>query len=828
MRRIGTWMLGLALVLQADGASAQPAEPKPVVDARGDPLPPGASLRLGTVAFRHRFSMPSLAFAPNGKTVASPDNDHVNVWEIATGKLVRAVTLAPPAPGSEWRFRDVAFSPDGSLLLASVGILQSDGTELPPSRVFVWDAASGRFQRALNRAFVNGFCFCGDSRTIAIAERLQISLWDVTTGRQTRDESPLPDGVLKTIAFVPRSKQLVTGDEEGRIRFWKLAGLEMGDSFELMTPVNALAASPDGKFVAQAGAKMILWDVVAGKLSAKLHYGDVVGGSVAFSPDGTLLASCHDFGDLVVWDVPSVKKRLVIRNSGWNRETHLQFSPDSKVLACGGQDGALRFWDPRTGKRLHATDGHEGAVTMVTFSPGGDRLASGAGDRTVRVWDTSSGKEIRRHEEQYGMGIAWSPDGSKLATSGTSPSNGKPGNNAQLWDAKSGKPLRESSDAGHLWSVAFSAEGKIVEIGSDCELRWRDPQTDRIVGRCKPMIIPVRLTLLRDGRHAVITGWDTPVSSLVRSVVVWDLVANRRLRALVTLEPTGNFLFVAAISPDEKHLATGCPPLKVYDLPEAKSQRTLDESNANLYSVAFAPSGKILACGRDKETFELWDVASGQKIATQVARQGKVESLDFSPDGRTLATGGADGTVLVWRLHDLLAGDAQKTDVETLWLDLQRTDDVRRAYRAIERLAGRPDESLPLFRERLKPRSPVPPERLARMFADLDDDDFATREQATRDVIALGELVEFDLKKLQRETSSPEVVRRAAGILERLAKRSPADERALRAVLALEAIDGPEAIRLLEELGRGAPGAALTLEARAATERIARRRRASQ
>ncbi|HEX3314981.1 MAG TPA: hypothetical protein VHR72_08830, partial [Gemmataceae bacterium] len=153
---------------------------------------------------------------------------------------------------------------------------------------------------------------------------------------------------------------------------------------------------------------------------------------------------------------------------------------------------------------------------------------------------------------------------------------------------------------------------------------------------------------------------------------------------------------------------------------------------------------------------------------------------------------------------------------------------IPKAYRAIERIAARPDEALPFLRKHLQPRTPAPAERVARLLADLDADDFGKRERAARDLAAFGDVIDADFKKRRKETSSAEVARRISGILDRIANRPPAEERSLRAVLALEAIGSADAIRFLEELGRGAPGTALTLEARAASERIARRLKASQ
>ena len=155
MRRIillfATAILGIVGSPMSSRVDAQ-SESKPKLDTHGDPLPPGASLRLGSIAFRHRFWMPRFAYAPDGKTIAATDGDHVTIWDIANEKVVRTMTVAPPVPDSTWLFSRVAYSPDGTLLVASVGTCPQEAKWTNDGRIFVFDAASGRFLRDFNRA----------------------------------------------------------------------------------------------------------------------------------------------------------------------------------------------------------------------------------------------------------------------------------------------------------------------------------------------------------------------------------------------------------------------------------------------------------------------------------------------------------------------------------------------------------------------------------------------------------------------------------------------------------------------------------------------------
>jgi WD40 repeat protein len=804
---------------------AQP-ESTPKLDVHGDPLPPGVSLRLGTVAFRHQNWLARLAFRRDGKAVAAPDGDHINVWDLAKAKVVKAYRIDPPAKGSRWWYEHVAYSPDGSLLLASAA---NTATDRSPSRIFVWEAESGRFLRALNRSFVAGFCFCGDNRTIAVAEKSQVTVWDVATGQKAGPDSPVIDGRLTSVSFISDSKRIVTADKAGNLHFRTLDGLGKESTTNAVRDAEALAVSPDSKFVAIGGSSLVLWDIGAVRVAADAKDLPAKAASVAFSPDGSLLASSHTYGDVVVWEMPTLKKRHVFR--GWC-QPEVQFSPDGKTLAVADQgDSALRFWDPRTGRRLHETGGHDSRLVSIAFSPRGDRILTSSYDRTVRLWDASTGKEIRRHDDPVPDnsdinenfrpsigGVAWSPDGAMYA------------GGARVFDSRDGKLLHKLSDRTRIDDVAFSRDGKFLvaegadfgfakegrrEVTQPGRIRWWDAKSGNLLGEFAPLTGGHQVAALTpDGNKLVLTGYDSKGVT-----VVWDLNANRRIADF-----PGSYTL--AVSADGKFFIDAANSVRLFDMSGPTRLRTFAEGGIFIRCLALSPNGKIAAVGRvlsESPVVELWDIATARKIASFGTDHGWTDKLAFSPDGRSIATG-SHSTVLLWRLRDLLAGDGETTELASSWNDLGG-DDIPKAYRAIELLAARPDEAMKLFRQHVKPRTPAPAERVARLFADLEADDFGKREQATRDLAELGDVLEQVLVKLRKETSSPEVARRVGVILDRIANRKVADE---LVVQTLEAIASADAIRLLEELGRGAPGASLTIEAQAATERIVRRGQAVQ
>jgi hypothetical protein len=219
----------------------------------------------------------------------------------------------------------------------------------------------------------------------------------------------------------------------------------------------------------------------------------------------------------------------------------------------------------------------------------------------------------------------------------------------------------------------------------------------------------------------------------------------------------------------------------------------------------------------------LWEVVTGQLRATLAGHAGEVSALAFAPDGRVLASGSVDTTILTWGLTALAARPTHR-ELAALWADL--AGDAAQSYQAIRALAASPEQAVSFLRERLKPVRPLTAadrKRIARWLADLDSDRFEVRQRAAAELEALGEPAAPALRKALG-SPSPEVRRRAEALLAKVDGPSLTPERlrALRAVEALEHAGTPEARRLLEALSRGAAEAPLTREARLALERLAR------
>ncbi len=253
---------------------------------------------------------------------------------------------------------------------------------------------------------------------------------------------------------------------------------------------------------------------------------------------------------------------------------------------------------------------------------------------------------------------------------------------------------------------------------------------------------------------------------------------------------------------------------------------------------AFSPDGRLLAAddggarvGRYGgpwfgSSLTFWDVRTGEKQSQLSAHQAPIHCIAFAPDGKTLATGSADHSILVWktpaRKAEGPAGNATPKQLLGWWTHLGGAD-AAAAHQAGGKLLLHPKQAVRLIRDHVKPMVAADPKQVRAWIADLDSETFETRENACSRLEALGELVEPDLRRALEGGPPLGVRKRLESLLESTTDLSPRHVLTVRALTLLEQIGSPEARRVLDGLARGAPAARITAEAKVRLQRLASR-----
>ena len=449
--------------------------------------------------------------------------------------------------------------------------------------------------------------------------------------------------------------------------------------------VSSVAFSPDGQLLAagtQEGQTRI-WR------TADWQPVQILKGTLAcFSPDGQTLAIRSHDSTLELWDVADAATSA----SGQTIQT-LQghaatvssacFSPDGQTLASGSADQTIRLWDVASGQTIQLLQGHGDAVASIHFSPNGQTLASGSMDQTIRLWDLVSGQTIQILQGHGGSvkSVCFSSDGQTLASGGRDQT-------IRLWDAASGQEIQTlQGHTDRVRAVCFSPDGQTLASGSDDQtIRLWDVVNGQTIRTLQGNNDPIEsLCFSPDGQILASGSWDN-------SIHLWNVTSPKSFgsgQIIHTLQGYNDGIWSVCFSPDGQTLASGGKDqtVRLWGMGHAGDQniRTLHGHSSWVLSVCFSPDGRsLVSAGGDME-IHLWSVADSSSLPDDAALDSNLElltlqghtepipSVCFSPDGQTLASGSSDRMIRLWDVANLLRLDHALSGLSDVDLDSSQT-----------------------------------------------------------------------------------------------------------------------------------------------------------
>jgi len=569
-------------------------------------------------------------------------------------------------------------------------------------------------------------------------------LRSLTTNLEVESTLPGHTGTVLAVKFSPNRQVLASASDDGIILLRDVAYGE-----RLHPPLNGgqgavrdLAFSRDGKTLASGGDDGVrLWDVATGNQTATLTCGGAVF-SLAVRGDSNILAAAGEDGIVRLWNIES-RGQIgcggqigYLAHSKEQTEGHslivqrVAFSPDGTLLASGGEDQRVILWDMRRLRQVGKPLTADSAVFSLAFSHDGKHIAAGSGKGGLEIWNVKTGgNEMRRPDDHLRgvWGVAFTANDQQLVTASRDQT-------IHIYDLEWGRKSLKAERQEELWAFAelfsldFSGDRKFVTGTDKGTVIFWDLATEVPIGHLVGTVDGARAIFTGDGRTLVSPSNDklqfwsaddaaspavtvrsnirTDISFVVPapngkglvsvgiggSIELWDLTTKRPTRTLFPPRrlPKGYYITAAAYSADARTLAVAAIEDKdptqgeiwLLDTPDGTVRAKAGPWHDRVWALAFSPKGTLLAIADDSSQVSLWDLdnlddfnqinlplqydepvydsttTSGPAYVSSQHHRGLnygleiINGIKFSPYGDYLAYGGDDGVVWLWDLKN--------------------------------------------------------------------------------------------------------------------------------------------------------------------------------
>jgi WD40 repeat protein len=411
--------------------------------------------------------------------------------------------------------------------------------------------------------------------------------------------------------------------------------------------IYSIAFSPDGQLLATGGDNNLicLWQIADGQPRQFLRGHTSRVWSLAWSPDSQMLASgSEDQWGVRLWDVKTGNCLVILQGDRSHPTKSVTWHPDGQILASCGDSNQIWVWDVHRRGLLRTLQGHSDWTVSVAWSPDGKILASGSQDQTIRLWDVHTGQCLKTLSEHHNIvwSVAWSPDGTRLAS-------GSEDQSIKIWDVSSGQCLQTLSVHCSVLSVSWNRDGEMLASGNtDQSVKIWDTQTGQCFKTWSGHTNAVWAMAWSPDGQILASGCD-------QTVRLWDVQQGQCMK---TWQGYSNSVFAVVWSPDGQTLASssGDKRVRLWDVQQGRCMKSLAGCH-NFHGLAWSPDGKTLAIASFDATVRICNPVTSQCLKTLAGHHAWVWAVAWSPDGQILASASNDKTVRLW---DVSTGDCLK------------------------------------------------------------------------------------------------------------------------------------------------------------------------
>lgn len=582
-----------------------------------------------------RGMVSALKFSSDSALLATGNSDGgIKIWDVQNHRCLAKMQRM----GRFDRVTELVFSPDGQCLASSGGRYDA---------VYVWNIETGeqiaKFTvdeelQSRHPPPAIPLVFSPDGRLlISGTPENTFSVWDIETGERLAHLTG-HSALVIYLLFSPCGEFLTSVDWDGGLHKWEVDKLTTKDSRPIITSIPeatrfvSYTYSDDGILLAAtaSGTTLTVWDVERSKKIATLTHKEIVQG-FCFSQTGSQLVICGT-DTFQTWKIGDRAPQLPAIRDHDSVCGSVKFSPDGQTLAAGYWSGEIHLRDVQELK-LQTTFRCEGLKTIrsIDFSPCGNKLAATSYDKIVRVWNLEEPDtppaELTGHQASL-FALAFSPKGDLLVSADA---NGVLG----VWDAEHDYELQMfTEERDWSWSIAFSPDGKHLVSAHEKEKAqlWDIENGEQIA----------ELSSNRPRDATKYKGNDHQIQRILRHLEKGSV--DKRTPKAIAFSPDGDLIAGDVLG-----------QIRLWDATtyEIRMVICLPKGCVRAEALTFSPCGQYLVSGAswlgtDKVSIRLWDVATGENIATFWGHTTDIQSLAFSPDGTLLASGSYDGTILLW------------------------------------------------------------------------------------------------------------------------------------------------------------------------------------